>query len=127
MTTQLKIMCILLALLFIYYVFHTVIQRKINEKQSILWFLSGLFFLLLAIFPKVMTTTAVLLGIVYKPTLLFLLGIMFSVVILFYHAIQITTLSEQNRRLAQQIGLLKLDIEEFKNEKKHQVTREEVL
>jgi hypothetical protein len=127
MTTQLKIMCILLALLFIYYVFHNVIQRKINEKQSILWFVSGLTFLLLAIFPQVMTTTAVLLGIVYKPTLLFLLGIMFSVVILFYHAIQITTLSEQNRKLAQQIGLLKLDIEEFKNEKKHQITREEVL
>jgi hypothetical protein len=127
MTTQLKALCILLALFFIYYVFHNVVQRKINEKQSILWFFSGLICLVLAIFPNSMVKTAVLFGIVYKPTLLFLLGIMFSVLILFSHTIQITKHSEQNRRLAQQIGLLKLEMQELKDRGEHQIKRDEVL
>lgn len=128
MTLQLKVLCILLAIFFIYYVFHNVVLRKIGEKQSILWFFIGVICLVLAIFPNMMTQTAILLGIVYKPTLLFLLGIMFSVIILFSHTIQITTLSEQNRRLALQIGLLKLDMEEVKHKgDEYQLTRNKIL
>lgn len=128
MTLQLKVLCILLAIFFIYYVFHNVVLRRISEKQSILWFTIGLICLILAVFPHIMTQTAISLGIVYKPTLLFLLGIMFSVIILFSHTIQITTLSEQNRKLALQIGLLKLDMQEVKlKEDEYKLNRNEVL
>jgi hypothetical protein len=126
-TIQLKILYILLALAFICYIFKSVVQKKINEKQSLLWFLCGLISLLLAIFPEILITISVWLGIMYKPTLLFLLGIMFSMAVLFSHTNQITKLSEQNRKLAQQIGLLTHSMEKEDRQKRNWAERDEAL
>jgi hypothetical protein len=127
LTIQLKVLCIVLALAFIFYIFQSVVHKKINEKQSLLWFLCGLISLLLAIFPEILITTSAGLGIIYKPTLLFLLSIMFSMAVLFLHTIQITKLTEQNRKLAQQVGLLTHAMEKEDRKKQNWTERDEAL
>jgi hypothetical protein len=118
MPLPLMMLAIGISLMFISFIFYSVVRRKIDEKQSILWFVIGIVFLALSVAPQTFVVIADVLGIVYKPSLLFLLGIIFCLMIVFFHAIHITKLSEQNRKLAQQLGILELELSQMK--KKHE-------
>ena len=54
------------------------------------------------------------LGILYPPSTLFLIGILFLIVLLLQISVVVSGLSEGNRKLAQEISLLKHELMELK-------------
>src|SRR5579859_1678837 len=91
-------------------------NRRLSEKLSLFW-LS--FAVLMALgtsvgFPHYLKLAA-LIGVVYPPSALFLLALLFLLVYTLYLSIAISGLNEQNKLLAQEVAMLRLDVEQSRS------------
>ena len=98
----------LLALLL---VLELVRRRHLREEYALLWLLTGVVLLLLSISRPLLDTLARLTGIFYPPSALFLVALLFVLAVLLHFSIVLTRLTQQNRELAQQVALLRHDLE----------------
>lgn len=87
---------------------------RLLEKYSILWLGASATLLLLSIFRPLIDVLAHAIGIAYPPSFVFLVWFVFLMLILLHFSVVISTLSNKNRKLAQELGLLKTEIEEIK-------------
>lgn len=83
-------------------------NRRIKEEYSLLWLALALVFIYLSFDRWAIDRLADLVGIAYKPSVLILVVIGFMTLILVHITIVITRLSDQNRDLAQELGLNRL-------------------
>lgn len=86
-------------------------KKKLREEYSILWFLASLMLLLMSIDRHFIDRAAAFFGIAYPPSLLLLGAIFLGFVLAMHFSIALSRLSEQNKRLAQEVALLRLEIE----------------
>lgn len=110
-----RIFFVMLGIAFIMFVYTQVKKKKLSEKESFFWICGSILMLLLSIFPNIINKFSNMLGIVYAPSLLFLLGIIFTLGLVFRLTMYITKIQQQNKELAQRNALLEkkiLDIEE---------------
>lgn len=105
------------SLIFLLIIILCVRQKKLKEAYAMLWLLSGMIMLAIAIFPNVLRIISKLIGIVYPPATLFLLLLSGVIVILFQYSLLLSRNQEKISRLAQEIALLKNEIEKLKKEK----------
>ena len=98
---------VVIALVVVYY-----IRRwRLREEYSLLWlFLSGAL-VVLTVDQGLMEWAADRLGVAYSPAVLFFLALAFVAVMLFHYSLEISRLSDQNRMLAQELGLLRAGME----------------
>lgn len=82
-------------------------RRKLKEQYSILWLASSAILLLLSIWRELLHKVAYMAGVAYPPSLLFLIAFLFLLLIVLHFSVIISTLSENNKKLAQEIALLK--------------------
>lgn len=90
------------------FIFGLVKNRRIKEEYSLLWLALSSVFLYLSFDRWAVDRLADLVGIAYKPSVLILVVIGFMTLILVHITIVITRLSDQNRDLAQELGLSRL-------------------
>jgi hypothetical protein len=95
--------------LFLYILF-LVRKKRIKEEYSLLWLFFSLIFVFFSIFRDLLEYFAQLVGIAYPPAALFLILLLAVFLILIEFSIIISKLSERNKNLTQEIGLLKLEI-----------------
>lgn len=89
-------------------------SRRLKESYSLLWFAVAFVFLLFSLFSDLLTWTASLLGVDYAPAALFLLLIGGLYLLLIHFSVVISRLSEKNKNLSQEIGLINLEIKKLK-------------
>ncbi|MGE5197628.1 MAG: DUF2304 domain-containing protein [Deltaproteobacteria bacterium] len=106
-----------ISLFFLIIVFEAIRRRKFMEKYALLWIFSGLLVLMLSIFPTLLFKLAQFIGLYYL-TVLSLLSFLFLLLILLYLSITISNISEKNKELAQEIGLLKFKVEQLEKDTK---------
>lgn len=99
---------ILFSIAIFWIIFSFVKHRRIKEEYSLLWLALSLVFLYLSIDRWAVDRLADLVGIAYKPSVLILVVIGFMTLILVHITIVITRLADQNRELAQELGLGRL-------------------
>lgn len=87
-------------------------KRRLAEEYSLLWLLVGVGFVCISAFRGLIEEIAGLLGIVYAPSAIFLIAIFFIVWLLLHFSLIVSDLAVRNRALAQEIALLRLDLEE---------------
>ena len=87
-------------------------ERRLREKYALLWLLTSVFVILLSISRHVLEVTALSIGIFYPPALLFLVGVLFLLLVTIGHSVSLSRLSESNHRLAQEVALLRRQLEE---------------
>ncbi len=87
-------------------------QNRLKEKYALLWLFASTVMIPFSLSRELLHTVAALFGIKYPPSLIFLLGFLFLVVINIHLTSVISTLSDRNRALVQEIALLKKAIEE---------------
>ena len=87
-------------------------ERRLREKYALLWLLTSLFVILLSLSRRVLEVTALSIGIMYPPALLFLVGVLFLILLNIGHSVSLSRLSESNHRLAQEVALLRRQLEE---------------
>ena len=89
-------------------------ERKLREKYALLWLFTRMLIILLTVSRRLLEIAALSVGIYYPPSLLFLVGVLFLLMVNIGHSVSLSRLSENNRKLAQEMALLKKELEERK-------------
>jgi hypothetical protein len=103
--------------IFIFVVVIELIRRNhLKERYSLIWLATSLVLILFSVWRRLLDYISLKLGIYYPPSFLFLVAITFLIVLLLHFSTIISSLSEKNKRLAQEMGILKsrLDLIEKK-------------
>ena len=89
------------------YILEMVRRRKLQEEYSILWLSGSAVILILALKKNWLERAADAVGIYYPPSFLFLIGMFFILLILIHFSIAISKLQHKNKKMAQELALLK--------------------
>jgi hypothetical protein len=89
------------------YILEMVRRRRLQEEYSILWLVGSVVILVLSIKRAWLEWIARAAGIAYPPSFLFLVGILFILLILIHFSITISRLYQMNKKMAQDLALLK--------------------
>ena len=92
---------------FLLYILEMVRRRKLREEYSILWLAGSVVILVLSLKQDWLVGIAHAVGIAYPPSFLFLVGILFILLILIHFSIAISKLHQMNKKMAQEIALMK--------------------
>src|SRR3990172_7631681 len=85
---------------------------RLKEQYSLLWLVLAVGMVVPAAAPGLVEWFAARLDVFYAPSILFFLALAVVAVMLFHYSLEISRLSDQNRELAQQLGLLRARLEE---------------
>jgi len=98
---------VVIALVVVFY-----IRRwRLREEYSLLWLFLSAALIVLTIDQGVMEWAADRLDVAYSPAVLFFLALAFVAVMLFHYSLEISRLSDQNKMLAQELGILRAKVE----------------
>jgi len=109
-----QIVAVVGSIFFILVLIELVRSRRMKEHYSLLWFGIAIIFFVFSIWLDLLEYVAFLLGIDYAPAALFLLLISGLYLLSIHFSIVISGLSEKNKSLSQEIGLLHLEIKKLK-------------
>jgi hypothetical protein len=87
-------------------VFELVRRRRLMERYALLWLFASAVLLLLAVWRGLLNEIAHAIGIYYAPSALFVIAFGFILVLLLHFSLVISRLADQNKLLAQRLGLL---------------------
>ncbi len=87
----------------------------LKERYALLWLFSSVVLIFFSVSRYSLDFFAGLLGIYYPPSLLFLLAFVFLLLINLHFSVVLSALTDKNKRLAQDIGILQLKIDEYNN------------
>jgi len=90
-------------------------KKKLMEKYSLIWIFSAVILITLSLWRNFLERLADFLGIYYAPTALFIVLSFCGLGLLVHFSIAISKLTEQNKILAQEVALLKNEVQ-TKNE-----------
>ncbi len=122
MTSEIQLVSVAIALLVILVVAQLIRARKLREEYAILWFVASVVLFAFAVKRDLLDRLAGAFGIAYPPSLLLLGTILMGFFLSLHFSISLTRLAEQNKRLAQEIAILKLAVEERQNSKDQRET-----
>ena len=86
-------------------------RQRLREKYAVIWFFVALGVLAIAIFPDLLSGLADLVGVELPVNLLFFLASLFLLVLTLQHSYELGRLEEKTRTLAEEVGLLRLELE----------------
>jgi hypothetical protein len=101
-------------------VFELVRRRRLSERYAILWLLAAATLFVLAAWKGLLTSLSHDVGISYPPSALFAVAIGLIAMILLHFSLAVSRLSDQNKILAQRLGLLQQRLEEQDNREAQQ-------
>lgn len=97
-------------------VFELVRRKRLSERYAILWLLAAVTLFVLAAWKGLLTSLSSDVGISYPPSALFAVAIGLIVMILLHFSLAVSRMSDQNKVLAQRLGLLQQRVEEVEAE-----------
>ncbi len=98
------------------FVLELVRQRRLREEYSLLWLATALVMLVLSLWRDLLHGLSAFVGIIYPPNFLFLVAVLFVLFILLYFSTVITRLAQENKEMAQQVALLRREIEQMQTQ-----------
>ncbi len=104
---------IIFSLIILISVIFLVRERLIKEKYSLVWLLIGLFVFVMSVFRGLLEGFSALIGVDYAPSAFFALLIAFAYLLLLNLSVSISGLKAQNKAITQEVGLLRLRVEEL--------------
>jgi hypothetical protein len=93
-------------------IFELLRRKRLMERYALLWLFASLVLLALAVWKGLLTTIAHTIGIFYPPSALFVIAVGFILLMLLHFSLVISRLADQNKVLAQKLGLLQQRLDE---------------
>jgi len=121
----LKILAIVGSAALLLVVVELIRRGRLKERYSLLWLVAGGVLLILSVSKGLLEYLSQLVGIYYPPSFLFLVAFLFLLLITLHFSVSISSLSEKNKKLAQELALLRQKVQDAitketeKQEKKH--------
>ncbi len=85
-------------------------RRRLKEQYSLLWLATGVALIVLAASRQLLDMVAVAVGIAYPPSALLMLAFGFVLLISLQFSIVISRLSDENKKLAQEVAILQYEL-----------------
>ena len=117
MLSKIQIISTIVSLCFLLMICLSVRQKKLKEAYAILWLFIGLIMLVLSVWTDCLRLISNLIGIFYPPATLFLFILGGVILILFQYSLLLSRNQERISRLAQEIAILKAEIEEMRKKR----------
>ena len=95
------------------FVLELVRRRRLKEEYSLLWLATAAALIILSLSRPALDLLANAVGIIYPPSALFLVAVIFVLFILLHFSIVLTRLTQENKENAQQLALLRWQIEQM--------------
>jgi len=114
MDPRLQIVAITGAIGLLLFVLELVRRRALMERYALLWMLSSLVILGLAVWQEALTVIARQLGIVSAPNALFFVAVAFILLLLLHFSAAMSRLSDQSKVLAQRQAILEQQLREVR-------------
>ncbi|MCK5512241.1 MAG: DUF2304 domain-containing protein [Thermodesulfovibrionia bacterium] len=109
-----QILSILISFTVLILVIEAIRRGLLKEKYALLWLFASIVIITLSVWRKLLDTVAFAFGFYYPPSFLFLIGLGFLLLIALHFSIIISTISERNKRLAQELGIVKTELKQIK-------------
>lgn len=106
MKVNLYLLSFLLSASFFIVLVYMIRGRKLREQYALLWLALSAIMMTLSLFPSVIDRMARLIGVVYAPSLLYLLGLVFVLFLLLHLTIAVSALTRRVITLTQTLALL---------------------
>lgn len=113
--SQIQIVAITVSLLLFLFIMYLIRSQRLKEEYSLLWIFFSLLFIFFSFWRNGLDYISEFLGVAYPPAALFMILLMAIFLILIEFSIIISKLADKNKSLAQEIGLLKFEMEKLKN------------
>lgn len=110
------ILTTLLAIAVFVLILELVRQRALREEYSLLWLGTASIMILVSVWRDLLHGLASFMGIAYPPNLLFLMASIFMALMLLYFSTVITRLTGENKEIAQEVALLRHEIENLRTQ-----------
>ena len=94
-------------------VFELLRRRRLRQKYAFLWVLVAGLTVALSVFPSILSRASALLGIAVPSNLLFLVSLLILFGVSLQLSIEVGVLEEQSRRLAEEVGAIRLRLEDL--------------
>lgn len=107
----LQIIVIILAVLFLIYIIKMICKGKLELKYSLTWLLTGIVFITMSLYPKLLNKVANLLYIISPMNALFFIVIGLLLIIIFTLTVTISKYKKQITSISQELGILKEEFE----------------
>lgn len=115
-----RIMIIGLCLILLFIIFELIRRRKLKEKYALLWLVTGISMLLLAVFRGLLIWITKLFGISLPSNAVLLFGIFFIILINLHLCLVISNHGEQIKKIAQALALLEFRVKSLENGNKQE-------
>jgi hypothetical protein len=86
-------------------------RRKLSEEYALFWFFASVVLIGMSLWRDSLHVAARLTGVAYPPSLLLLGMIVVGFFLAMHYSISLSKLAERNKRLTQEVALLKLRLE----------------
>jgi hypothetical protein len=107
MSARIQLVAILATAGMFLLVFELVRRRRLMERYALLWLFSSGVLLGLAVWKNALQEVSSAVGIYYAPSALFVIAFGFVLAMLLHFSLVISRLADQNKILAQQVGMLR--------------------
>jgi len=87
-------------------------RKRLMERYALLWLVSTLVLLVLSVWSGLLSSLASALGISYPPSALFAVAFGVVLILLVHFSLAVSRLSDQNKVLAQRLGILQRRVHE---------------
>ncbi len=104
---RIQIIAIIVNVIFISYVGYLIVKGKLREEYSIVWCISTALLLLFSFWRNGLAVLSKLFGIYEPPNMVFTASIFVTLIYLLHLSVVASRLHEQNKKLAQEIALIK--------------------
>jgi hypothetical protein len=111
METKVQILAIVVTSVLFGIVFELVRRRRLMERYALLWLFSAAVLLALAVWRDLLESIARGVGIYYAPSALFAIAFGFVLVLLLHFSLVVSRLADQNKVLAQRVGMLQQQLD----------------
>lgn len=111
MQPRLQIITAVILLILLVYIIKTIRSRKLEIKYALIWIAAIILLLIFDLCPPVMEWLADISGVATPSNWLFATGFIFFVVIVLSITVAISKLAADNKMLAQELGLMRRQVE----------------
>lgn len=119
-SNRIQIIAIIGSIILIFFILLLIRKRRLKEEYSILWLFFGFVFLILSAWKGSIDYIAKLMGVAYSPAALLLILLIAILVIMIEFSLILSQLADLNKNLAQDVGMMKEEIEKLNAKLKEQ-------
>jgi hypothetical protein len=123
MENRIQVVAILGAVALLLIVLEMVRRRRLMERYALLWLLSAVVILGLAVWQDALERLATAMGILSAPNALFFVAVAFILLLLLHFSAAMSRLADQSKVIAQRHALLEQRVRELEKERQQPVGR----